>query len=309
MAEPRIALDVRRIPRPERHARIFDAFDGLPEDGELRLTTDHEPRPLRAQFDELRGGSYLWIQRMIAIDLWHVTLRRVAAVEDRVEALLRRCPPFADASAATLRAVAAEAVVRELERDDAVVEEGRRWNGLGIVAEGMLVAVRTSADGREYGLYDVLPTETFGEMALIDGGVSPARFAAASARATVLLIPKAVVEREMRRDAVLARALAVAAVQRARVAILRFSAQSSVPTIARIAAVLLAYAGPQPGLQQALPTIKGVTQSQLAVAAGTVKEVVSRALMEMERAGAIERRGGRIARVDRTKLEGFAGRL
>jgi len=309
MATAPSVIDVRPIPPPERHAKIFAAFDALAEGEELLLISDHEPRPLRAQFAERRAGSHVWMQRMIAQDEWRVTLRRAGARGDDLGAFLRRCAVFADASAATLRAVTADASERSLARDEAVVEEGRPWPEFGIVRAGTLTAVRTSADGRELGLYDVLPAEVFGEVSLIDGGVALARYAATVPGTRVVLVAKDVMLAAMREDAALSRALGLVSVQRTRAIIERLSAQRSTPTLARVAGVLLAHAAPERGLHPALGTLAGLTQAQLAVAAGTVKEVVSRALMELERAGAIERRGGRIARLDRQKLNGFAERL
>ena len=60
------------------------------------------------------------------------------------------------------------------------------------------------------------------------------------------------------------------------------------------------------GLTIALPTLDGITQSDLAVAAGTVKEVVNRSLGVLEESGAIERVAGRIARLDRELLTQIA---
>jgi DNA-binding GntR family transcriptional regulator len=45
-----------------------------------------------------------------------------------------------------------------------------------------------------------------------------------------------------------------------------------------------------------------MTQIELAAAAGTVKEVVNRALAELEDSGAILRDGGHIVKLDRDKL-------
>ena len=48
-----------------------------------------------------------------------------------------------------------------------------------------------------------------------------------------------------------------------------------------------------------------MTQAQLALTAGTAKEVAARAIAELEAAGAIQRARGRIARIDRCKLDAF----
>jgi DNA-binding GntR family transcriptional regulator len=82
----------------------------------------------------------------------------------------------------------------------------------------------------------------------------------------------------------------------------RFSAQTSLSTVARVATTLLLHAVADVGLQPVLPTLADLTQVELAAAAGTVKEVVNRALAELESSGAVQRSGGRIVRVDREKL-------
>lgn len=42
-------LDLREIPPPERHPKIFDAFEELSSGEALTLVNDHEPRPLYHQ--------------------------------------------------------------------------------------------------------------------------------------------------------------------------------------------------------------------------------------------------------------------
>lgn len=44
-------LDLRDVPPPERHPKIFDAFEALESGEELTLINDHEPRPLYYEMD------------------------------------------------------------------------------------------------------------------------------------------------------------------------------------------------------------------------------------------------------------------
>lgn len=46
---PSTTLDLRELPPPERHPRIFDAFEALDAGEELILINDHEPTPLYHQ--------------------------------------------------------------------------------------------------------------------------------------------------------------------------------------------------------------------------------------------------------------------
>ncbi|MCZ7685349.1 MAG: DUF2249 domain-containing protein [Sandaracinaceae bacterium] len=51
-------LDVRTIPPPERHPRIFGAFDALAEGESFVLVNDHYPKPLLYQFQSERPGRF-----------------------------------------------------------------------------------------------------------------------------------------------------------------------------------------------------------------------------------------------------------
>lgn len=53
-------IDVRPIPPREKHSRIFAAFDGLKSGEILLLINDHDPTPLRYQFDFERARQFTW---------------------------------------------------------------------------------------------------------------------------------------------------------------------------------------------------------------------------------------------------------
>lgn len=302
-----LELDVRSIPMPQRHPRIMEAFDALEIGAELRIISDHEPRPLRGELERTRGGTYVWLQRVHSADHWELTLRRVAPPRtQRIREFLKRCALFADASAETLSALENVATEKTLAHNETVTEQGAEWDGFGLVERGTLSAIVASRLGREHALYDILSAEPFGEISTIDGGATIARFVTTSRSARVVLFPKDAVRNALQSDPALARSMNDIFAQRMRALVDRFEAQTSLPTVARVAAALLPHAGPQPGLHPVLPSFHSFTQVELATAAGTVKEVVSRALAELEGAGAIERSGGHIVKVDREKLTEYA---
>lgn len=301
-----VELDVRQIPVWERHPRILAAFDHLEIGAELHLVSDHEPRPLRSEFERTRPGCYVWLQRMLAPDHWEVVLRRLGVSKSgRDRDTLRRYSVLGGVSDETLDVLATAATERRFRHNDAIAEQGTDWDGFGIVQQGTVAAVIGSVLGREHVLFDVLAGDGFGEIATIDGGPMPMRFIVTSLSARVFCIPKAVVRPLLRSDHGLSRALNDLCAQHMRVIIERFSAQTSMSTVARVAATLLLHAPPQRGLSPILPSFQ-MTQGELAAASGTVKEVVNRALGQLEEGHAIERSGGHIARVDREKLTSFA---
>lgn len=53
-------IDVRAIPKPQRHPLIFAAFEKLDAGQALLLTNDHEPLHLRDEFERELPGSYCW---------------------------------------------------------------------------------------------------------------------------------------------------------------------------------------------------------------------------------------------------------
>lgn len=107
-------------------------------------------------------------------------------------------------------------------------------------------------------------------------------------------------------DSRFALALAAAATQQVRAIAELVQAQVSKKIIARVAAALRPYAPIESGLVQVDPVyLPSLRLTQIATATGTVKEVVARAVAELEKAGAIRRIRGRIAFIDRAKLTEF----
>lgn len=53
-------LDVRGMPKPQKHPAIFAAFDGLSRGEAFILVNDHDPKHLHDEFESDRAGSYSW---------------------------------------------------------------------------------------------------------------------------------------------------------------------------------------------------------------------------------------------------------
>jgi uncharacterized protein (DUF2249 family) len=64
---PEQTLDLRDVPPPERHPKIFEAFEALESGEALTLVNDHEPRPLyyelEAEVEEFDADGYSVEQR------------------------------------------------------------------------------------------------------------------------------------------------------------------------------------------------------------------------------------------------------
>lgn len=302
-----VRVDVRSIPRWQRHARIFSAFDALLADQRLVLVSDHEPRPLRSQFEERYGSRYAWMERQLGDGRWEVRVRKVPAsgAGDSVQSIIARAAVFSDISAESLARLASRARRAAIKRHHTVVEQGVMWPYLGIVARGIVQAVLIASSGREDAVYDALAGDAFGEAAILDRGNTALRHIALTGDTQVVLIPSDALAAVAEREPALLRALGALSAQRFRSALERFSIARIPSSTARVATALLPYAAPDAGLSPALPPLPHMTQVELALRAGTVKEVVNRALSELEERGAVQREHGHIVRLDRDGLTAF----
>ncbi len=80
MAEATVVdLDVREMIPRERHATIFARFDALMPGGTLRLTNDHDPKPLYYQLMAERPGMFAWEPEQQGPEVWVIRIRKTAA--------------------------------------------------------------------------------------------------------------------------------------------------------------------------------------------------------------------------------------
>lgn len=297
-------IDVRPLPTWERHPKVFAAFDQLGEGATLVVVTDHEPRPLRAEFERRLPHAFTWSQCRVGEGCWEARIRTVrsAAASQSEVSMLRRSPLFAEMSAATEAMLAGPLVQRTLQRGETLFEQDVAWPYLGILIDGTLDVVASSPAGREHVVFEIAPFETCGDVAAFDGGRTTGRAVATSSVARVFVLPREAVLAAVSTDDAVACAAAFLLAQRTRALVERLTANIAHTALQRVAEALLPYASPDPGLRPVESRLTGMTQSHLARVIGSVKEVVARAIGELESAGALERRGGHIVRVDREKL-------
>lgn len=69
-----IELDIRIVPPPEKHPTIFKTFDALKLGEAFTLVNDHDPFPLRHQFEATRTGKYSWDYTESGPRVWKVNI-------------------------------------------------------------------------------------------------------------------------------------------------------------------------------------------------------------------------------------------
>ena len=70
-------LDLRPIPPFERHEKIFQMWDALSSGETLRITNDHDPKPLRYQFEAEYKNQYEWEYEQEGPKDWIVKIIKV----------------------------------------------------------------------------------------------------------------------------------------------------------------------------------------------------------------------------------------
>ena len=106
-----------------------------------------------------------------------------------VENTLRSCQLFMGLPAVDIVAIAAFAVLKNLDKGDYLFREGDRSEGFYVVQKGAVNVHRVSAAGKEQVIRLFRPIESFAEATLATEGGYPAD-ARATEASTVLLIPK-----------------------------------------------------------------------------------------------------------------------
>jgi CRP/FNR family transcriptional regulator len=202
---------------------------------------------------------------------------------------LRRVAYFRSLPAAELARLARRCPQRALKRGERAFEAGDACRDLLVVAEGAVEIRQVSPRGREQVLHAEGVGATLGEAPLFDGqGYIASAVAVEPTR--LVLIPKEAVLDLCRRHPAVALSMLEAMAKRVR----RFAGlvedlafRQVTERLARHLEASAAAAGVlvSPGTVVDLR----LTQEQLAARLGTVRELVSRALAQLERAGAIKR--------------------
>jgi uncharacterized protein (DUF2249 family)/hemerythrin-like domain-containing protein len=72
-------LDVRDMPPAQRHEAIFATYEDLAPGAAFVLVNDHDPKPLRYQFQAERAGRFTWEALVAGPEVWRVRIGRAPA--------------------------------------------------------------------------------------------------------------------------------------------------------------------------------------------------------------------------------------
>lgn len=262
---------------------------------------------LREVLEARRPGSFMVTVKKWSDDQWFTEVTRVLPMpqDDALVATLRSVPVFQSLSDASLQAIARASKLQIARRGKTVIRKNASWPYVGLVIEGTLA--NTAGDtGRERFFYSIAPRELFAVVPFLDDGATMGRTTVLSKTAKFLAIPRDVLRTAAEQHPEFLFSLASLCAQRLRIVTDALFAQATEPVTNRIASFFLQYATPTTGLAPALPPLPTMTQSQIAAATGTVKEVAARAIARLEEAGGVQRERGHVRYLDRSVLESFA---
>jgi CRP/FNR family transcriptional regulator, dissimilatory nitrate respiration regulator len=229
--------------------------------------------------------------------------RARTSAERAAAALLGRVAYFASLSPRERSRLAALCTPRTLAAGEMLFEEGQPCRGLFIVAEGAVEVRQISFRGREQIFHTEGPGATLGEGPLFDEGGYIAT-AVAIAPTRVLFLARADLLRLCHRHPAVALAMLKNLARRVRHFAGIIGDLAFRPVAERLARYLDGtLAGPvTAGATIQLP----LTQAQLAARLGTVRELVARALAQLEADGIIARDRSRIVVRDPARLAALA---
>ncbi len=215
------------------------------------------------------------------------------SLAERIE-LLRALPYFRPLDENTLAAIAASVKPRRYEAEQVIFLEGEPCAGLFIVHAGRVKVYASSPEGREHILTIIGPRDSFNDVAVFDGGPNPAS-AQAMEPVKACVIERPAMLALFDQHPKLAQAVVAVLAARARMLVGMVQGLSLHSVAARLAKLLVEQATQPDGVP--------LTHQQMAARLGTVREMVSRALRELEDAGMVRREGRQIVITDRAALE------
>ncbi|MBA3822919.1 MAG: Crp/Fnr family transcriptional regulator [Ktedonobacterales bacterium] len=201
---------------------------------------------------------------------------------------LRLVPLFAGLVSDDLTQIATISRVRAYSQSTLIILEGDDQNDLYFVLSGVVRIFKTSAEGKEQTLRLLHQGQTFNDVPALDGGLPPAS-AAALEPCDILITNGQALRRLIAEHASIGQAAVQVLTQALRHMVGLVEDLSFRHVTARVAKILLE----QDALMHTQPHTHRFTQQEIAAQAGTAREMVGRALKELEAAGAITMQQGR----------------
>ena len=214
---------------------------------------------------------------------------------------LRNCSYFNGLGEAILIKLAEEMRLVRFARGEILFWQGDPSAGLQIIREGSVKLFKLSPQGRELIINTYEDGATFNEVSVFDNGVNPVNVAALEDSDVWILSPE-LIQETLYQHPEMGRAVIQNLARNLRMMVGIVEELSFYQVTNRLARLL----SQLPPDQLSGEASSRITQDQLAARLGTVREVVSRSLRELERSGAIRVYRRQIEVIDPAALELWA---
>jgi CRP/FNR family transcriptional regulator len=215
--------------------------------------------------------------------------------------VIRKCPPFVGASAASIRRLSDHAEVRKVARRAPLWSNAERASYIAVVRSGVL---RESLQLGEQAM--TLRFCGRGDVVNLEAGfaIGPDAQVDAYEDSVVLQIPTAIFQGVVEQDASIARASAKLEAERRQQVQTRLAMVAYRTAVQRLASCLL-HLGARFGVRDSRGTIVNlrVTHKELAAYIGATRETVSFAVTDLRRDGLIQTEGKRVILLDSAALK------
>ena len=211
--------------------------------------------------------------------------------------MLRNISYFSALSRDDLAQVAMFTVERHFNRGDLILIAGETGGSLCYVCSGLVKVFKTSPEGKEQVLRLVGAGYTFNDVPALDGGPNPAS-AAAVESSKVYIIKRSGLHQLIITRSEVAEAVVLTLAKTLRHLVALVEDLSLRHVTARVAKILLDQETSARQSQKA----HRLTQTEMAALVGSTREVVGRALKDLETAGAIEMHRGQAIVLNRERL-------
>lgn len=207
----------------------------------------------------------------------------------RVETIAR-VPLFSDLADTELKLIVARAISRRYLASEAIFSEGEPCSGLYVVEKGHVRVFKSSQDGREQVLAIEGPASSVAELPVFDGGSYPAS-ASAVDEAELLFISKEDFQALCLENPKVALKVLRVVSRRLRGLVSMIEQLSFMTVRHRLAALLLRMAKTGKQTKEGIAFELSASNQELAAQIGTVRELVSRNLSQLQDEGLLHLHG------------------
>lgn len=216
--------------------------------------------------------------------------------------ILKKTEYFSALADRELDYVRARVVEKKVKRGELLFLEGEPCAGLHLIVSGRVRIFKTSAEGKEQVLALMQAGHSFNEVPLLDGGPNPASAEALEDTHVYVLSKEAMAQIIYAQPSVALAMLRIFAGRLRHLSVL-VEELSFKHVTSRLAKILLEQARHSVDSHGEAPAPHRITQQELAAMVGTAREVVARALKNLEKQGAIKVARQRIVIVNAKELE------